>query len=514
MQKVVRAFPLVALFFATGGLSRAAWAWDSGDFRQGRQTCSSYGDTLNCQSSSSTSGNVPNRQPGAARTNTNPWERRGGATSSSGNAGGSAASSSGGTGGSTTSSSGSTGSSTTSYSGNGSTTASSSGGTGGSTTSSSGSTGGTTASSSGGTASPGGGATTPPAPVANCTLYVSNSGSDSNSGTQGSPLATIYQASTLAQPGTTVCVAPGTYSGGFTTSASGTASAPIHYLSTTKYGAKIVPPSNSTSNGAWDNEGNYVIIDGFEIDGTNNPSGTLWSSGIYTDGSYGVVQNNLVHDIAKSVACNSQGAGGIVSGDYRDGVHIDIMSNIVHDIGPAGCNFDQGIYVSTSGGLVKNNIAYNIASVAIHLWHNATNVTIVNNTAADSPYCILVGSGDWDHGFTGPDDNTFVANNICYNIVNQGISEEGYTGTHNTYLNNLMFNVGTAYSLQNGNQQSGGITANPLFVNRAAYDFHLQSGSPAIGAGTSLNAPSTDLDGNPRPTPGAGYDLGAYQHIQ
>src|SRR5271166_1940033 len=97
MRKVVRAFPLVALFFATGGLGRAAWAWDSGDFCQGRQTCSSYGDTLNCQSSTS------NNQGGGGRTNTNLWERRGVGPSYSGS-GSTTASSSGSTGGTNTTS--------------------------------------------------------------------------------------------------------------------------------------------------------------------------------------------------------------------------------------------------------------------------------------------------------------------------------------------------------------------------------------------------------------------------
>src|SRR4051794_25952429 len=51
-------------------------------------------------------------------------------------------------------------------------------------------------------------------------LYVSTAGSDTNNGTENSPLRTIRAASQLAQPGTTVHVASGTYFGGFVTSAS------------------------------------------------------------------------------------------------------------------------------------------------------------------------------------------------------------------------------------------------------------------------------------------------------
>jgi hypothetical protein len=41
-------------------------------------------------------------------------------------------------------------------------------------------------------------------------------------------------------------------------------------------------------------------------------------------------------------------------------------------------------------------------------------------------------------------------------------------------------------------------------------DYHLQAGSPCIDAGTSVNAPDDDIDGDPRPK-GFGYDLGAHE---
>ena len=78
-------------------------------------------------------------------------------------------------------------------------------------------------------------------------LYVSTTGSDNGNGTQSSPFATILKASEAAQPGDTIHVAAGTYAGGFQTTASGTASAPITYVSDTPGGAIIVPAANSSS---------------------------------------------------------------------------------------------------------------------------------------------------------------------------------------------------------------------------------------------------------------------------
>ncbi len=51
---------------------------------------------------------------------------------------------------------------------------------------------------------------------------------------------------------------------------------------------------------------------------------------------------------------------------------------------------------------------------------------------------------------------------------------------------------------------------NPLFVNAAANDFHLQSASPAKNTGTSILPVSIDFDGTVRPQ-GPGYDMGAFE---
>jgi Ca2+-binding RTX toxin-like protein len=338
-------------------------------------------------------------------------------------------------------------------------------------------------------------------------LYVSTAGSDSNSGTQTSPFKTILAASQAAQAGTTVHVAAGTYYGGFTTTTSGTASSPIHYISDAPGGTKIVPALNSTYDMAWDNRGAYVAIDGFEVDGTNYQGGTQWRLGVYTTGSYSVIENNNVHNIAGSIT--SQGGAGIESDSYYGGSHIDLIGNVVHDIGPATGNTIQGIYANASGN-VMNNLEYRAAGWGIALWHDANHVNVINNTVLNNASGgITVGGGDFINT-TGPDDYTVVANNIVANNSNYGIDEYGATGTHNVYTNNLVYNNGTDWVLQNGLTASNTVTADPKFVNYAGGDDHLAAGSPAIDAGTATNAPSTDLAGAARPQ-GAGVDIGAYE---
>ncbi|GAB3420038.1 DUF1565 domain-containing protein [Massilia agilis] len=112
-------------------------------------------------------------------------------------------------------------------------------------------------------------ATVYPIPATTYNYYVAPTGSDSASGSKSAPFRTLARAAQVAtKPGTTVWVAPGTYTGGFKTTASGTSSARIYWVSTTKWGAKIVP--GSTAN-VWDNRGSYVSIVGFDIDGSTKP---------------------------------------------------------------------------------------------------------------------------------------------------------------------------------------------------------------------------------------------------
>jgi hypothetical protein len=351
-------------------------------------------------------------------------------------------------------------------------------------------------------------------PVTTYNYYVAPTGSDSAAGTKTAPFKTLARAAQVAtRAGTTVWVAPGTYAGGFKTTASGTSSARIYWVSTTKWGARIVPPASSSNNNAWDNRGNYVSIIGFDVDGTYSGSGTKWTHGIYTGGSYTLIADNHIHHIAKTVSCTSAGGSAIGVDSYYHGVLSDVLNNVVNDFGPAGCSYVQGIYVSTSG-TVKNNLVYRVSGAAIHLWHDATNVKITNNTAAASSFGIVVGGGDFYYTTAGA-NNVFVANNIVYD--NQyGISEQGKTGTSNVYKNNLVYKNATYnISLRNGLVATATVSSDPLLkaYSRTATtpDFHLSTSSPAIGRGIATNAYPTDLDGKPRNAT-TGYDIGAYQH--
>jgi uncharacterized repeat protein (TIGR02059 family) len=84
-----------------------------------------------------------------------------------------------------------------------------------------------------------------------------------------------------------------------------------------------------------------------------------------------------------------------------------------------------------------------------------------------------------------------VRNNIFYSTGRRELEiENGQSAAYVTLYNNCFYNA-----TSNMGYGTDYITSNPLFVSAAAKDFHLQSSSPAIGAGIDVGL-SADFDGN------------------
>jgi hypothetical protein len=348
--------------------------------------------------------------------------------------------------------------------------------------------------------------------LASCTgaenLYVATTGSDTNPGTQAEPLLTIARADALARPGYTIHVAPGTYevaapephSVGIRTNQSGTAAARIKFVSTDKWGAKIVVSGTGI---AWNSKGSYVDIDGFDISG----SGRL---GILAEGAYLSITNNLIHDLTISGGCN--GSGGAAIDTWGPGGNVVINANVVRNIGYrwiAGgtCNTVQGIYIANHNNVVTNNTVSGVAAAGIQQWHAGTASTIVNNTVFHNKVGIVIGQGDAGATPTGSKDN-YVANNIVYDNKIYGINELGKVGGNNRYVNNLVYSNGT--DLRVAGDVSGTISADPLFVNYQANgsgDYRIQSTSPAMRRAVRTKVFSAGLPGTTGDTP---VNIGAH----
>jgi hypothetical protein len=341
-------------------------------------------------------------------------------------------------------------------------------------------------------------------------LYVSPSGSDSNSGSQASPFATIQKAAQAAKPGTIVHVLPGVYTQPVTVKNSGSANARITFLSDTKWAAQIKTTGSTVP---WTTDADYIDIIGFDItsDGARD--------GLVNLGSYTRTLANHIHNIPG--ICDSQGGSGMTDGGYTSHDN-DIIGNVVNNIGssyPSLCQYVHAIYHSNARGHILNNIAYDNAGVGINLWHAATDTVVANNLVFNNKeHGISIGTyTENTDGKKG--DNFIVANNIVIYNALYGVRERIGVGSHDQFMNNIVYGNGKAafgdedgdWPSASGSKDVNTITTDVLFKMYKADgngDYHLQAGSPAINGGTTVGAPSYDYDGKLRQ---GGIDIGPFQ---
>ena len=110
--------------------------------------------------------------------------------------------------------------------------------------------------------------------------------------------------------------------------------------------------------------------------------------------------------------------------------------------------------------------------------------------------------------------NSAISNNIFYQPTIAGIDFDFVTGPHSlTVSNNLSTNELYVYNttptsvtyVKNRTEN----TAATILVNPGV-DFHLKTDSPAVGARTHINAPTSDYDGAIRGNPPC---IGAYEGV-
>jgi parallel beta-helix repeat protein len=165
--------------------------------------------------------------------------------------------------------------------------------------------------------------------------------------------------------------------------------------------------------------------------------------------------------------------GSTSDGGARDNV---IRGNIIFG------NGGTGIFTDSRSGSIDNNTIYNNGSGGVSLHQMPSGVPgmlVRNNILYKNCSRCTPGYGEHDPG----SGHTFL-NNLF------GTASPSFVGG-SVFRNNLYF-------------------TDPKFVNEGG-DFHLQSTSPAINAGTALATPVSDQDGTPRPQGGA-FDIGAFEY--
>jgi predicted outer membrane repeat protein len=189
-----------------------------------------------------------------------------------------------------------------------------------------------------------------------------------------------------------------------------------------------------------------------------NNSAAIDGGAIYNYASEVIIEKSIL------TGNHSSRDGGAVY-NYSVG-HSDIINSVIYG--------NQGRW----GGAIYTFINYS----SIH------SSTITNNSSQ-------LGGGIFCFGYDSIGTTIDIKNSILWN------------NTPSQLYTNGCFTI--SYSdVQGGFEGQGNIDKNPLFEGTT--DFHLRKYSPCRDTGTSLSAPTTDIEDNERPI-GSGFDMGAYE---
>jgi serine protease len=293
---------------------------------------------------------------------------------------------------------------------------------------------------------------------------------------------TIQAALNAALPGNTVSVSPGTFPEnlnfqGKAVSLVSTGGASQTTIAAPGGTAVTIGPAGS--------------IAGFTISGGT----ATFGAGMAVSGSGTVIANDIFQS-------NQEGFGGFgaaIGGNSASPV-------IEQDLFTGNSCDDQFLsgvvaFVNDSSPTIENNVFHDNPCRAVNLTlPQGDTPLIINNTMVRNSVGVRVDGRI-------PSGTEVGRNNI---VADNGIGLEVDFGSGPTWDHNLVFGNTQNYSgIADQTGANGNLSADPLFVNSGSDDFRLLQGSPALGAGSAVDAPSVDFNGNPRP-PGS-IDIGAFQ---
>ena len=263
----------------------------------------------------------------------------------------------------------------------------------------------------------------------------------------------------------------------------------------------IEGPSNTTIDG---NGETTIIIDGqasiqgFTITGGNASFG----AGMKVSGDGTLIENNVFIGNQQS----SGGYGAAIGGNSAS----PIINRNLFQNNSSDMQFLSGVvsFINGSEPVITNNIFENNQSRAINLTLPTGNhAKIINNTIVNN----IVGIYIDRRVNTGLIE---VRNNILVDNATGLHTPFGNEDFNPIFTNNLLWNNDITFeNIAELSGIDGNLSADPLFTNSK---FQISKDSPAIDAGSEINAPDHDFRGKSRPQDGnndgiAITDIGAQE---
>jgi hypothetical protein len=342
------------------------------------------------------------------------------------------------------------------------------------------------------------------------TYYVSaDSGSNSNSGTSsGAALQSLQAAANLTRPGDTVIVESGTYtsqSGGpvLSINNSGTAGAPITYEAAP--GANPVINVSSSASGGIDVNANYIVVNGFQIQGD--------------------AQSLSVGQAESQGADSATTANGINIGSVGGAIvsNVQILNNTVTNMPGGGIQACYADYLTIQGNTVSGNANYSPygeSGISVYASQNsdgstATKNFILNNTVYNNKELVPEnGSGTISdgEGIIIDDNSNSQTNGVQYtggtlvqgNVVHGNGSEGIQVGNSSNVqvLSNTTYqdvqNAGNPYEIAAIYAPNAVIENNSISPNSGVQDYQIwdspgayASGNNGSGSGSSGSSGAT-----------------------
>jgi hypothetical protein len=297
-------------------------------------------------------------------------------------------------------------------------------------------------------------------------------------------------------------------------------------------GLKIICPNCNGQEGALEgsalNDGNMSYIYGNEVTqiGTSRSSGTSKQyHAVYftTDSNHIDFGWNHIHDNRTCRALQFH-SSPITGNSGQDQYDLHVHDNLIHGDRCDGINFAT---VDPSRGTVEayNNVIYDVG-------------TGPSPPDGDANYSCIYSAGRTNTGSPGK-GQILVYNNTLYNCSARAVQlNSGWGGAIGSFdsgaglsikaTNNILYPTDGGAYLQKGSNATGdhnlffgngaapaaftsSVNSDPFFASLSAFDFHLQSSSPAVDAGVNAGV-GTDFDGILRPQ-GKAFDIGAFEFL-